>query len=77
MPRRGDLPPSLQPLCDRQAFSLPGNNLDREVDTLIDGIRRGQLAPLRLAGAGHIPADGRDPRLAKWRRREKASGVGR
>jgi len=77
MPRRGDLPTSLQPLCDRQAFLLPGNNLDREVDTLIDGIRCGQLAPLRLAGAVHLPADGRDPRLARWRRREKAGGIGR
>jgi CHASE2 domain-containing sensor protein len=76
MPQRGDLPPSLQPLCDRQAFSLPGDNLDREVGTLIDGIRRGQLAPLRLAGAGHIQADGQEPRLVRWRRREKAGGVG-
>ena len=62
LPSRGDLPPSLQPLCDRQAFSLPGNNLDREVGTLVDGIRRGQLAPLRLASVGRIPAAGRKPR---------------
>jgi CHASE2 domain-containing sensor protein len=77
MPHREDLPPSLQPLCDRQAFSLPGENLDREVGTLIDGIRRGQLAPLRPAGDGHLPADGREMRLGRWRRREKAAGVGR
>jgi hypothetical protein len=76
MPQRGDLPPSLQPLCDRQAFSLPGDNLDREVGTLIDGIRRGQLAPLRLAGAGHLQAEGQEPRLVRRRRREKAGGVG-
>jgi CHASE2 domain-containing sensor protein len=70
MPDRADLPPSLQPLSERQAFSLSGGNLDKEVGALIDGIRRGQLAPLRLASAGHAPGDGRG---ARWRRREKAA----
>jgi CHASE2 domain-containing sensor protein len=76
MPDRADLPPSLQPLCDRQAFSLAGDDLDREVDALIDGIRSGRLAPLRLAGAAHVPSDGRDLRLVKWRRRERAVDAG-
>lgn len=50
MPAGSDLPPSIQPLSDREAFVLAGANLDREVGALIDGILRGQLSPLRWAG---------------------------
>jgi CHASE2 domain-containing sensor protein len=53
MPDRSELPPSVQPLCDRNAFVLNGVDLGREVDQLVEGIRRGQLSPLRRAGMGH------------------------
>ncbi len=57
MPARGDLPPSLQSLNNREAFVLNGVSLDQEVEALVGGIRRGQLGPLRRAGARQPPAD--------------------
>jgi CHASE2 domain-containing sensor protein len=56
MPASSDLPPTLRPLSDREAFPLAGASLDREVGALIDGIRRGQLSPLRRADVRHPPA---------------------
>ena len=50
MPASSDLPPSLRPLSDREAFVLAGASLDREVGALVDGIQRSQLAQLRRAG---------------------------
>jgi len=49
MPGDRDLPDSLHALQDRNAFVLTGANLDEEVDSLIAGIQRGQLSPLRRA----------------------------
>ena len=40
MPASGDLPPSLRPMCDRNAFELVGEDFPREVDKLADAIRR-------------------------------------
>ena len=57
MPKSSDLPLSLRPLSDRTAFVLTGVSFDQEVDALVDGIRRGQLSPLRHAGALHSTAD--------------------
>ena len=57
MPKSDDLPPSLRSLTDRTAFVLTGGSFDQEVDALVDGIRRGQLSPLRRADALHTPAD--------------------
>jgi CHASE2 domain-containing sensor protein len=51
MPGKNDLPPSIQALSDRQAFPLPGNDLPREVDALIEGIGQGRLSPARPAEA--------------------------
>jgi CHASE2 domain-containing sensor protein len=67
MPASGDLPPSLRSLSNREAFVLAGVNLDQEVDTLADGIRRGQLAPQLRAGARQPSVDAQDVRLAKRR----------
>jgi CHASE2 domain-containing sensor protein len=61
MPAATDWPPGLRSLSDRNAFVLTGVNLEREVDALIDGIRRGQLSPLRRAAehpAEHPSASG-------------------
>lgn len=60
MPTGGELPPSLRPLSTREAFRLDGVNLGQEVDALVDGIRRGQLGPLRRAGPRQPPADMQD-----------------
>lgn len=60
MPDSDELPPSLRPLSNREAFRLDGVSLGQEVDALVDGIRRGQLSPLRRAGARHPPADLQD-----------------
>jgi CHASE2 domain-containing sensor protein len=68
MPGDSDLPPSLRSLRDRNAFVLTGASLDQEVDALVDGIRRGQLSPLRRAGTSQPPADIRDLRLPRRRR---------
>jgi CHASE2 domain-containing sensor protein len=68
MPGDSDLPPSLRPLRDRNAFVLTGASLHQEVDALVDGIRRGQLSPLRRAGASQPLAHIRDLRLARRRR---------
>jgi hypothetical protein len=46
MPSHNDLPPSLRSLSDRNAFVLTGENFEREVDALIEGIQRGQRSPL-------------------------------
>jgi CHASE2 domain-containing sensor protein len=73
MPDRADLPPSLQPLASRQAFSLAGVQLDQEVGALVDGIRNGQLAPLRLGEGGHFLDDRWDVRLHRRRRRDRAA----
>ena len=58
----------MRPLSDRNAFVLAGANLGDEVDTLVDGIRRGQLSPLRRAGPhpAELPRGqlGQDPRRA-------------
>jgi CHASE2 domain-containing sensor protein len=56
MPAKNNLPPSIQALSDLQAFPLPGNDLPREVDTLIEGIQQGRLSPPRPAGprAAHV-----------------------
>jgi hypothetical protein len=62
MPGDSDLPLSLRPLRDRNAFVLTGASLDQEVDALVDGIRRGQLSPLRRAEASQPLADVRDLR---------------
>ena len=51
MPGKNDLPPSIQALSDLQAFPLPGDDLAREVDALIEGIEQGRLSPPRPAGA--------------------------
>ena len=51
MPGKNDLPPSIQALSDLQAFPLPGDDLAREVDALIEGIGQGRLSPPRPAGA--------------------------
>jgi hypothetical protein len=39
MPHKSDLPESLQPLADRNAFVLTGKNFDQEVDTLAEAIQ--------------------------------------
>jgi CHASE2 domain-containing sensor protein len=57
MPKSSDLPLSLRPLSDRTAFVLTGGSFEQEVDALVDGIRRGQLSPLRHAGALRSTAD--------------------
>jgi CHASE2 domain-containing sensor protein len=69
MPADSDLPPSLGLLSDREAFVLAGVNLEQEVDALLDGIRRGQLSPLRHAGDRQPPAD--TPNLPPPRRRRR------
>jgi hypothetical protein len=51
MPAKNDLPPSIQALSGLQAFPLPGDDLPREVDALIEGIEQGRLSPPRPAGA--------------------------
>ena len=43
MPNIADLPQSLRPLHDRNAFVLAGVNFDQEVDALANAIRRGLL----------------------------------
>jgi CHASE2 domain-containing sensor protein len=68
IPDESELPPSLRSLSDRNAFVLTGVSLDQEVDTLVDGIRRGQLSPLRRAEARQPPADVQNLRLARRRR---------
>jgi hypothetical protein len=68
MPGDSDLPPSLRSLSDRNAFVLTGASLDQEVDALTDGILRGQLSPLRRAGAPQPPADLQNLRSARRRR---------
>ena len=65
MPASSDLPPSLRPLSDREAFVLAGASLDREVGALVDGIQRSQLALLQRADAGQPPADVDDLRLVR------------
>jgi CHASE2 domain-containing sensor protein len=65
MPADSDLPVSLRALCTRNAFELTGADLDHEVDALVDGIRRGQLRPLRLARAGQPASDLAELRLAE------------
>ena len=45
MPEIADLPQSLRPLRDRNAFVLAGVNFDQEVDALANAIRRGLLGP--------------------------------
>jgi len=50
MPDSDELPPSLRPLSDREAFRLDGVHLDQEVDALVDGIQRGRLGSLRREG---------------------------
>ena len=77
MPDSADLPPSLRSLADRQAFPLAGVQLDQEVGALVDGIRNGQLAPLRLAEGGHFLADRWDVRLSRRRRRDRAADSSR
>ncbi len=69
MPASSDLPPSLRPLTDREAFVLAGTSLDREVGALADGIRRSQLAQLRRAGARLPRAAAEDLRLVRRRGR--------
>lgn len=68
MPNKSHLPETMRPLSDRNAFVLAGANLGDEVDTLVDGIRRGQLSPLRRAGPhpAELPRGqlGQDPRRA-------------
>lgn len=73
MPVQSDLPPSLGSLSDREAFVLAGVNLEQEVDALIDGIRRGQLSPLRRAGDRQPPADIQNLPPARRHRRMKES----
>jgi hypothetical protein len=68
MPGADDLPASLRSLCDRNAFVLTGKNFPEEVDALIEGIRRGQLSPLRRAGPGQPLTDVHDVRSARRRR---------
>jgi hypothetical protein len=68
MPDESELPPRLRSLSDRSAFVLTGVSLDQEVDTLVDGIRRGQLSPLRRAEARQPPTDAQNLRLARRRR---------
>jgi CHASE2 domain-containing sensor protein len=68
MPGADDLPASLRSLRDRNAFVLTGGNFSEEVDALVDGIRRGQLSPLRRAGAGQSLADIRNAGSARRRR---------
>ena len=68
VPDGGDLPPSLRPLTDRNAFVLTGASFDQEIDALVDGIRHGQLSPLRPAGARQSAADIQDLGVAKRRR---------
>jgi CHASE2 domain-containing sensor protein len=75
MPARNDLPPSMGPLSDREAFVLAGVNVEQEVDALIDGIRRGQLSPVRHAGDRQPPAGPGTLPPAKRRRRMKESPV--
>lgn len=67
MPDSGELPPSLRPLSNREAFRLDGVNLGQEVEALVDGIQRGQLSPLRRAGARQPPADLQDLPVARRR----------
>jgi hypothetical protein len=62
-------------LSDREAFVLAGVNFEQEVDALIDGIRRGQLSPLRHAGDRQPPAGPGTLPPAKRRRRMKESTV--
>jgi CHASE2 domain-containing sensor protein len=50
MPLDSDLPGGLRSLRERNAYRLTGANFDQEVNELVDGIRRGQLSPLRRAG---------------------------
>lgn len=73
MPGASDLPPSLRSLSDRTAFILTGGNIDQEVDALVEGIRRGQLSPLRRADGPRPPVDGNDAPPARRRRRIGAS----
>jgi len=75
MPVGSDLPSSLGPLSDREAFVLAGVNFEQEVDALIDGIRRGQLSPVRHAGDRQPPAGPATLPPAKRRRRMKESPV--
>ena len=49
MPAKNDLPAGIQALSDLQAFELPGDDLTREVDNLIDEIGQGRLSPPRPA----------------------------
>ncbi len=68
LPGDNDLPPSLRPLRVRNAFVLTGASFDQEVDALVDGIRRGQLSPLKLAGVHQPPPGIHHLRLARRRR---------
>ena len=72
IPDHDDLPPSLRSLSNREAFVLTGGSLNQEVDALIEGIRRGQLSPLRRAGAPQPPGEVRDYRLTRRRRTPQA-----
>jgi hypothetical protein len=67
MPAAGDLPSTLAALSSRQAFVLTGRSLDTEVDALVDGIRGGEVVPLKLAGSLEMDAHARSPRRAKRR----------
>ena len=62
VPVSTDLPPSLRALSEPEAFVLAGVSLDQEVDALVNGIRRGQLGPLRRAGAHQSTANIQDLR---------------
>jgi CHASE2 domain-containing sensor protein len=72
MPGKGDLPQTLSSLSNREAFVLTGRNLGQEVDALIDGIRRGQLGPLRRVGARQPPPEVQDYRSTGRRRTRQA-----
>ena len=63
MPHRSELPPSVQPLRDRKRSSSTVLT-STEVDQLVEGIRRGQLSPLRRAGMGHTATAAGDVPLA-------------
>jgi hypothetical protein len=67
MPAVSDLPSTLAALTLRQAFVLTGLSLDKEVDALVNGIRGGEVGPLKLAESVQMDADARSPRRAKRR----------
>jgi CHASE2 domain-containing sensor protein len=75
MPGNSDLPPNLGSLRDRNAFILAGVNLEQEVDTLVDGIRRGQLSPLRRVADSQSTAGTHNLPPTRHRRRTRESRV--